>query len=582
MTKIWNFPHKDYMKQRSPLAFFALFLFSFLANAQDYPQDEFISPLEMPLFLSGTFGELRTNHFHAGIDIKTGGREGQRVLAVADGFVSRIKVSPYGYGNALYIVHPNGYTSVYGHLQRFNDTIQAFIREEQKRQKSFEVELFPLAKVFPVKQGDLVALSGNSGGSGGPHLHFEIRDTRTEKIINPLLFGFDVKDGRSPDIYNLEVYEFDKEELVSSYTRSLLRQGDGMYSLTGSSLIEVSNPASFGITTTDRLDGVPNKNGVYSIRMIIGEEVYYHFVAETFAFAETRYINSHIDFAQKACCRRTINKMYLEPNNQFSAYRVKEHMKLTDLVADSIYPVNIEVSDRAGNVSTLNFELKYSPPEVELAEAPEPDLPRFNYAQTNFFKKDNFQVVLPEGALYSDIYVQYEKKAACSECLSFIHEIATREVPVQKYYTLKIKPDAEYHGDKSKLFIASFKDGKLDDYEGGRWENGFVVARTRQFGEFAVMVDTVPPSVSPVNFRDGSNVHGASRLSFIISDKLSGIDDYSVTIDGEWVLFEYDAKNRLIYTDVRALNLEEGERVLRISVSDDKGNVTEKTYHLIF
>lgn len=570
------------MKQRSQLVLFALFLLSLLANGQNYPQDEFISPLEIPLFLSGTFGELRTNHFHSGIDIKTAGREGQRVLAVADGVVSRIKVSPYGYGNALYITHPNGYTSVYGHLQRFNDTIQAFIRQEQYRQKSFAVELFPPASMFPVKQGDLVALSGNSGGSGGPHLHFEIRDTRTEKIINPLLFGFDVKDSRTPDIYNLEVYEFENEELVSSHTRSLLRQGNGVYSLSGSSLVEVSNPASFGVTTTDRLDGVPNKNGVYSIKMTIGEEVYYHFVAETFAFAETRYINSHIDFAEKACCRRTINKMYLEPNNQFSAYRVSDRMKLTKLIADSIYPVKVEVTDRAGNMSTLSFELKYTPVEVELAEAPEPDMPKFNYAQTNFFKKDNFQLVLPEGALYSDIYVPYEKKTACSECLSFIHEIATREVPVQKYYTLKIKPDAEYRGDKSKLAIASFKDGKMDDYEGGTWENGFVVTRTRQFGEFAVVADTVAPSISPINFRDGSNVHGASRLSFIINDKLSGIDKYYPTIDGEWVLFEYDAKNDLIYTDVRALNLAAGEHVLRISVSDEKGNTTEKTYHLIF
>lgn len=570
------------MKQRSPLVFFALFLLSLMARGQNYPQDEFISPLEIPLFLSGTFAELRTNHFHSGIDIKTAGREGQRVLAVADGVVSRIKVSPYGFGNALYITHPNGYTSVYAHLQGFNDTIQDFIRKEQYRQKSFEVELFPTASMFPVKQGDLIALSGNSGGSGGPHLHFEMRDTRTEKIINPLLFGFDVKDSRTPDIYNLEVYEFKDEELVSSYTRSLLRQGNGVYSLTGSSLIEVSNPASFGVTTTDRLDGVPNKNGVYSIRMIIGEEVYYHFVAESFAFAETRFINSHIDYAQKACCRRTINKMYLEPNNQFSAYRVKDRMKLTDLVADSIYPVLIEVTDKAGNMSTLNFELKYSPVEVELAEAPEPDLPKFNYAQTNFFKKDNFQIVLPEDALYSDIYVTYEKKEGCNECLSFIHEFATREIPVQKYYTLKIKPDAEYRGDKSKLAIASFKDGKYDDYEGGRWENGFVVARTRQFGEFAVVVDTIAPSISPVNFRDGSNVHGVSRLSFIITDKLSGVEKYSATIDGEWVLFEYDAKNDLIYTNVPALKLEDGEHVLRLSVSDDRGNTTEKTYHLIF
>lgn len=189
--------------------FYLLVLIPALLLSQDYPQNYFRPPLEIPLYLSGTFAELRTNHFHSGIDIKTEGREGQRVVAAADGVVSRIKVSPYGFGNAIYVVHPNGYTTVYAHLQRFNDEIQKFIKDEQYRQESFDVEVFPPASKFPVKKGQLIALSGNSGGSGGPHLHFEIRDTRTEKIINPLLFGFDVKDTRSPDLYNLEIYEFD-------------------------------------------------------------------------------------------------------------------------------------------------------------------------------------------------------------------------------------------------------------------------------------------------------------------------------------------------------------------------------------
>lgn len=561
---------------------FSLFINISNSQAQDYPKDYFAAPLEIPLYLSGTFAELRTNHFHSGIDIKTGGREGQRVLAVADGVVSRIKVSPYGFGNAIYVVHPNGYTSVYAHLQRFNEEIQEFVRKEQYRQQSFAVELFPPGDMFQVKKGELIALSGNSGGSGGPHLHFEMRDTRTEKIINPLHFGFDVKDSRYPDLYNLEVYEFNDGELVSSYTQSLLRQGTGKYSLSGNGLIEVSNPAAFGITTTDKQDGYPNKNGVYSIKMTIGDEVYYSFEAKTFAFAETRYINSHIDFAQKACCRRTINKMYLEPNNLFSAYNTNDRMKLTELVPDSVYPVKVEVSDIKGNLSTLEFDLVYIPAEVDVNEDVEMDVPKFSYSQTNFLKKDGFQIVMPEGALYTDVFVPYEKSEACDECLSFIHKVASREVPVQKYYTLKIKPDAGYQGDKSKLAIASLKDGKYDDYEGGEWESGFVVTRTRQFGEFAIILDTIPPSVDPVNFGDGSNIHGATRLSFVIDDELSGIDTYDVTIDGEWVLFEYDAKNNLIYTDVRGLNIEDGEHVLKVRVGDEKKNITEKTYHLIF
>lgn len=565
-----------------PVSLFLFLLISFFAGAQKYPQDYFRSPLEIPLYLSGTFGELRTNHFHSGLDIKTDQREGQRVLAAADGVVSRIKVSPYGFGNAIYINHPNGYTTVYAHLQRFNDEIQAYVRKEQYRQKSFDIELFPPAGRFEVKKGDLIALSGNSGGSGGPHLHFEIRNTRTEKIINPLLFGIDVKDSRNPDLYNLEVYEFDKNELVSSYEKNLIRTSAGDYSLTGNNVVEVSHSPAFGITAYDRQDGANNRNGVYSIQMWIGGVPFYDFEAKTFAFDETRYVNAHIDYAQKICCGRVVNKLYLEPNNQFSAYEIDQKMNFPSLVEDSVYQVKIVVKDAAGNESDLNFGLKYAPPVSADDEAAEAQIPVFRYAQSNYFKKDNFQIVLPEGALYNDVYAEYNKNQPCSECYSYIHEIASREIPVHKYYTIKIKPDAEFSGDKSKLAIASFRNGKIDDYEGGSWENGFVTARTRQFGQFAIVADTIAPTIRPIDFRDGSDISRFNRLEFIIDDNFSGIDSYTPTIDGQWVLFQYDYKNKMIWSDLSELNLEAGEHVLELTVQDEKGNVTTKTYHLIF
>lgn len=552
------------------------------AQDYDYPKDYFRPPLEIPLYLSGTFGELRSNHFHSGIDIKTNQREGQRVVAAADGTVSRIKVSPHGFGNAIYVVHPNGYTTVYAHLQRFNDEIQQYVKAEQYRQETFDLELFPPAGKFTVKKGDLIALSGNSGGSGGPHLHFEIRDTRTEKIINPLLFGFDIKDTRNPDLYNLEVYEYDGEELVSSYTQNLLRNGNGVYTLTGNGLVEVTHAPAFGITTFDRQDGASNNNGVYSIQMWIGGEPYYDFEAHTFAFNETRYINAHIDYGQKYCCRRTINKLYLEPNNLFSGYGIDKKMNLPNLENDSVYPVKISVKDIAGNESVLTFDLKYTSPEILPGEMPEPEVSIFSYAQPNFFKKDNFQMVLPEGALYTNVLVEYKKEAPCSECYSFIYEIASREIPVHKYYTLKIKPDEQFRGDHSKLAIASFRNGRIDEYEGGTLEDGYVVARTRQFGQFAVVADTIAPTIKAANFRDGSTVSQLSRLQFIIDDNFSGIDTYRPTIDGKWVLFEYDAKNNTIYANLSELEVEPGEHLLELEVKDEKGNVAQKSYRLIF
>ena len=552
-------------------------------SAQDYPQDYFRSPVEIPIELSGTFGELRSNHFHSGIDIRTNQREGLPIVAAAEGEVVRIKVSPFGFGKALYLRHPNGYTTVYAHLQRFNDEIQQYVREQQYERETFDLELYPPSGKFAVEKGELIALSGNSGGSGGPHLHFEIRDSRTEKIINPLLFGFEVPDQRHPELYNLEVYEFDEEELVSSYTKKLLQNGSGQYSLAGSNLIEVNHKPAFGVTTYDRLDGAPNRNGIYQIKLWIGDELYYDYKMNTFAFHETRFINSHIDYGQKFCCRRNINKLFLEPNNAFSVYGVKRKMNLPNLKPDSVYDVRIEVSDIAGNESELDFDLRYAPDSSLIAEREaEPKVSVFRYDQPNFFKEEGIQIALPEDALYRNVYFEYQKKEPCDECYSFVHELASRSIPVHEYYSIKIKPNEVFEGDKSKLAIASLLDGKLDEYEGGVWQDGFVSARTRQFGEFAVVADTVAPGIRPVNFRDGSSVAGQARISFIIDDNFSGIDSYRPSIDSKWVLFEYDAKNDLIFADISELEIEPGEHVLELEVKDKVGNITKKNYHLIF
>ncbi|MDZ7847617.1 MAG: M23 family metallopeptidase [Owenweeksia sp.] len=536
----------------------------------------------MPLRLSGTFGELRGNHFHSGIDLKTHQKVGLPVRACAAGNIVRIKVSPYGFGKAIYIQHGNGFTTVYAHLEGFNEKIEAYVRKRQYEQETFDLNVYPEAGILWVEKGDVIAQSGNTGGSGAPHLHFEIRDTRTEKIINPLLFGFEVADSRAPDLHNVEVYQFEDDELVSSYTQKVLQQKDGSYSLTGNNLVEVQHAPAFGITTYDRLDGAPNRNGVYCIEMRINGELYYSFKMNTFSFYETRYINSHIDYSQKYCCRRNINKLYLEPNNQFSVYGVNRKMNLPELAPDSTYQVEIQVSDVAGNQSDLNFNLKYLPDTLLTAAPNNPPASVFRYGQPNFFKEENIQLKLPEGALYRDVYFEYKKLEPCAECYSFVHQLAAPSIPVQKYYPLRIKPNEPFKGDKSKLAIASLKDGRIDEYEGGEWDDGYITTRTRQFGQFAVVADTIPPSIQPIGFRDGGNLADQLQVSFKIEDNFSGIDRYRPTIDGKWVLFEYDAKNDLIFANLKDLSLEPGEHVLKLEVMDKVGNVTKKNYHLIF
>ncbi|MFA7301975.1 MAG: M23 family metallopeptidase, partial [Candidatus Shapirobacteria bacterium] len=276
------------------------FLSPFIPVAQQTYSEPFAPPLDIPLYLSGTFGELRPNHFHAGIDIKTQGREGQNVRAIEDGWVSRIKISPGGYGKALYITHPNGFVSVYGHLQRYGDSIQRYVKEIQYSRESFEVEIFPNEHELPVKKGDLVAYSGNTGGSMGPHLHFEIRDEATQYSLNPLLFtSIKVKDFYRPQILNMAVYPVDTNSFVNGKQETAFLEVTGwgdQHKLKSQRPVKVSGRVSFGIVAHDLMNEIPNKNGVFEVKLLDDTTQIFGLMLDKLSFATARYINSLIDY----------------------------------------------------------------------------------------------------------------------------------------------------------------------------------------------------------------------------------------------------------------------------------------------
>lgn len=568
------------------ISFVLLLLCTFQSwgQKQAYPQDYFRSPLDIDLILSGTFGELRSNHFHSGIDIKTNGVEGLPVYSIADGYVSRIKVSPYGFGKALYVVHPNGYTSVYAHLRNFNDSIEAYLKTRQYKLQQNEVDLYLKATELPVAKGDVIAYSGNSGGSGGPHLHFEIRDSRTEHIINPLLFGYEVKDTRYPELSDLNVYEYANEELISNTKHRIINRGKGDYYLTGNGIIEVTGNVGFGIAGIDRQDGAWNRNGVYKIEMLVNGKPFYDFTMNTFSFAESRYINSHIDFSQRICCGKRINKLYLDPNNQLSIYADKTKMKLLTFEEDSLYNVNILVSDLAGNTSTLNFKVRRAKDLTMAGSMPtEIDLPLFRQDQSNFYVKNKLSVVLPNGALYRNIYFEHEVLEPCASCLSEVHQVSSELIPVHKSYKLAIRTtDLPPSVNTNKLAIASLKDGQIDDYEGGSFSNGTVTTNTRQFGQFAVVADTLAPSIESINFDNGSLVNSAKdALLLKVHDNFSGVDSYKAYFDESWVRMYYDAKNKLMIIRESDLPSKPGKFTLTIEVTDKRDNKASESYKIV-
>ncbi|MDB2462623.1 M23 family metallopeptidase, partial [Algibacter sp.] len=337
----------------------SLFLvFSLFTNAQDnYPKDYFSSPLDIPLVLAGTFAELRSNHFHSGVDIKTQQRVGLKVNAVANGFVSRIKVSHYGYGKALYITHPNGYTSVYAHLQKFSPDIEAYVKKQQYEKESYEIELFPKAEDLPVLKDNLVAYSGNTGSSGGPHLHFEIRDKK-ERPINPMLFGMDIKDTTNPIVESIYAYPLDDNSFINNLnTKQKLRLTplkNGDYTTEN---IEALGNIGFAINTIDRQDLAANSNGVYNIQTFINGNRNFEIDFSRFSFDETKHINQLIDYEHFSTKRKRIQKLF-KKNNPLSLFKSVLNDGVIK-VEDSTYSVyKIRVADFKNNESWITVHIK--------------------------------------------------------------------------------------------------------------------------------------------------------------------------------------------------------------------------------
>ena len=528
----------------------------------------FRSPLDIPLILSGTFGELRSNHFHAGIDIKTGGVEGKKVLAADGGYVSRIKVSAYGYGKALYITHPNGYTTVYAHLQRYNSDIESYVDSIQHLRESFEVEIFPKKGELVLQKGQVVALSGNSGGSGGPHLHFEIRDTRTEKPINPLLFSFEVSDTRPPEFFSFRVHPVGKKSSVSGggipVDYKVQRKGN-QYTT------EVSHLSGFGhvgfaIGVIDRLDKANNRNGIYSLTQVVDGDTTYVFEAKTFAFAETRYINAHMDFSLKMCCRRLTHRTYLLPGNDLSMYSHLEGDGSVEISPGQSKDLIFYARDVYGNQSQLKVTLK-----GEVPGTPAPFTPGLsvNYKRSFVHEECGFSLKIPARSLYESQFLPFSIDSG-KGLVGPAYTVGSNETPSQKYFSLEL-PYPVGTPRPEKLIVVS-KSGERWVYEGAvHNQKGVVKARSRTFGVFSLGYDSIAPRIKPIRLQNGSTRKRGQRIQFIVADNTSGISSFKGKLNGKWILFEYDHKSQLL-THTLPAETPLGMQTITLEVSDEMGN----------
>ena len=553
--------------------FFFIIISFFTAGQNRY----YSNPVKIPILLSGSFAELRSNHFHSGIDIKTQGVTGVSVHSAADGFVSRIVVSPTGYGNALYINHPNGTTTVYGHLQSFSKKITKYVKENQYLQKSFKVDLQVLPEKFPVKKDEIIAKSGNSGSSGGPHLHFEIRDTQTEEPLNPLKYNFDIKDNIPPKVFTLIITPLSDTSHVNYETRKRRYSVvfyDGKYHLKNNPTIPVYGEIGFAVETNDYLDGAWNKCGIYYLQLTVDDELYFSHQLDRFSFDESRYINSFIDYETYINLKRRFQKTWIEPGNKLSTYKYVKENGTFKAGGNNIHKIQILLKDTYGNSSTLEFNVESKLKEIN--KTAEIFIDEFQYNRTNQFETNDFQLKIPKGALYKNLKFNYKTMPVAPGYYSEIHVIHYNTVPLHKSAGIKIKTKNLPRELEPKALLVNIDDmtGKFWA-AGGNFEDGWITSKVQAFGHYAVKIDTIPPTIKPLSIKTNNTLTESSRIRFEISDDLAGIEKIEGMLDDKWTLFEYDAKRNLITHkfDKERFTFNKNH-IITITVSDYKGNKT--------
>ncbi len=550
-------------------------------DTNKFPHNYFRSPIRIPMKLSANFGELRPDHWHMGLDIRTEAKENLPLYAAAEGYIAYVGIRPQGYGRFIIINHPNGLSTLYAHLNDFFPALEEYVSKKQYEEESWAVELEFSRDQFPLSKGTFIGYSGNTGGSQGPHLHFEILETATAKRLNPLLFNFPIEDNTPPSILRLAIYDRSKTLYAQTPQLFSLKKTDNGYIIPKQPVIKTGlNKLSFAIQAYDKMDGGGSQNGIYSAKLYFDDEPQLSFVLDSIDFEERVYINAHIDYRYDKNGGPYLQLLTQLPGNHSPVYKPIQGDGLIALADTLIHSISIDVKDPNGNTAQLNFSIQYDG-NLTKANAYQSNAVRLVPNEANRLQREDFKIQFQGDGIYDTLPSLYYRNSPSSYySVTALHQVNDASYPVHGDVTVSIKPN--------KIIPEEWKDRLIMQRTSGgstlrkvQLQNGWLTAKFGDFGSFQVLADIIPPQIAdPDGFRGGKgdtiNLNAASRIVFKPTDNFGFVKNFRVELDGQWLRFTNDKSRNWIYEfDERCPY---GVHQLTAIATDLVGNTTTKTW----
>lgn len=540
------------------------------------PRAGFRDPLSGPFRLSGNFGELRSNHFHMGLDVRTNGEENLPVYAAADGYVSRIIIEQYGLGKAVFITHPNGYTTVYAHLNRFYDELEGIVEAQQVATQKREQDMSFAASRFPVRKGQWIARSGNTGASEAPHLHFEVRNTQTGNNLNPLLYGFEMADDTPPVLKGLYWYNRQYSTYQSTANSITLEGREGKYQA-ARKLIKVRSPfISLGIRAEDKSNDNRFLFGIYRAELRLDGSLVHQAILDNFSYADSRYINACVDYTKWMRTGLYVQHLSILPGNHLPVLKGKGILNLSD---GRVHNISIRLYDVSNNMTTFESLVQYSG-AIEEPTPPPPGSFTVLPGKETVITGRQCKVFFSKSAFYDTVsFVLKEQPNSGAQKVSALVSLHNAAIPVHDNYTVSLKALPFITGRLKKRVVMQLNSGKKKYVAKGIWKDNWLTAQFNTLGTVQLLIDTIPPTVQPVNWQGGQSfTEEVTELKLLCKDETDGVADFRAKLDGQWLLFDRKGED---FTLLIPANTKQGKHRLTVTIADVAGNQTQQTFSFV-